>query len=206
MDGWRQQVQQLLYDGEDVRETVEYDASTVVVTSHRVLAFTPDWDGANFRQVDRPNVESVSTGAESSTGLLERAVRYGIVGAVLVVAAQFVNLDGLVGGVDLTPSTSELGIGSVLGPLQGLLNLLAQLDQFLQLFGALALLLSAVLLGGYWYTREATLVIAVAGDDDVHIPRPTDASDQVERLEQTIAPSPSDGADADAIPRDPLES
>ena len=204
MNGWRQQVQQLLYDGEDVRETVEYDASTVVVTTHRVLAFTPDGGGANFRQVDRPNVESVSTGAESRAGLLERAVRYGIVGAVLVVAAQFVNLDGLVGGVDLTPSTSELGIGSVLGPLQGLLNLLAQLDQFLQLFGALALLLSAVLLGGYWYTHEATLVIAVAGGEDIHLPRPTDADGQIARLERALSPSPAD--DSDAVPRDPLES
>jgi hypothetical protein len=202
MNGWRQRVQQLLYDGEDVRETVEVDGSTVVVTSHRLLASTPEGDGANFRQVDRPNVEDISTGARSEGRLLQRAIRYGLVGVVLVVAAQFVNLDGLVGGVDLTPSTSELGIGSVLGPLQGLLNLLAQLDQLLQLFGGLALLLSAILLGVYWYTREATLVIAVAGDDDIHVPRPADASDQIERLERALSPSPAD--DGDAIPRDPL--
>ncbi len=203
MAGWRQRVDELLYEGEEVREHVEFDASTVVVTSHRMLAFRPDADGANFRQVDRPNVDGVSTGANSKTTLIERALRFGLTGAVLIVAGYVIDLEGLIGGVDLnSQSTSELGLGGILGTLQGMLNLLTRLDELLQLFGALALLLAVVVFGVYWYTREETVVIEVAGDEDVHIPRPPDAADTVERLEQAIAP---ETAEEKEIPRDPLQ-
>ena len=49
MAGWKSRVDDLLYDGETARETVDVGTSRVVVTSHRVLAFTPDADGENFR-------------------------------------------------------------------------------------------------------------------------------------------------------------
>lgn len=204
MTGWRDRVEQLLYDGESVRETVEFDAATVVVTSHRVLAFTPEADGANFRQVERPNVDGVATGARSRDGLLERGVRYGLVGAVLVVAGQFVTLDGILGGVDLNSrATSELGLGGIMGTLQAMLNLLTQLDQLMQIFGALAVLLAVVLLAVYWVTREETLVIHVAGGDDVHLPRPRDADSARERLARAVSPE-TDGEREGEIPRDPL--
>ncbi|MFC7131763.1 MULTISPECIES: hypothetical protein [Salinibaculum] len=189
MTGWRDRVDQLLYDGESVRETVAFDDASVVVTSHRVLAFTPEADGANFQQVDRPNVDGVGTSARSKAGLLERGIRYGLVGAVLVVAGQFVNLDGLVGGVDLQgQATGELGLGGIMGTLQTMLNLLTRLDQLLQVVGALALLLAVVLLGVYWVTREATLVVEVAGGDDIHVPRPSDATDARDRLAAAVSP------------------
>jgi hypothetical protein len=94
-----------------------------------------------------------------------------------------------------------------MGTLQGLLNLLTQLDELLQVFGALAMLLAVVLLAVYWYTRERTLVIEVAGDDDIHVPRPSDATDQSTRLEQAVRPelSASDEGREQEIPRDPLQ-
>ena len=203
MAGWRERVGKLLYDGEDVQERVAFDDAAVVVTSHRLLVFTPDDDGANFQQVDRPNVEGVSTGAQSEANLLERGLRYGLIGAVLLVAGFFINLDGLLGGVSLTGgSSSELGLGGIMGTLQGMLNLLTRLDELLQLFGALALLLAVVLLGVYWYTREETLVIEVAGGDDIHLPRPPGADDHRSRLELAIAPETTGD---EAVPRDPLQ-
>ncbi len=80
----RDHVEDLLYDGETVRETVDLAAGQVVVTSHRVLAFTPRTEGANFRQADLPNVEGVGLGAQTEADLLERALRFGVIGVVLL--------------------------------------------------------------------------------------------------------------------------
>ena len=60
---WVERAEGLLYEGESVRETVPVGAGGIVVTTHRLLAFTPDREGPNFRQVDRPNVD----GAEVRT-------------------------------------------------------------------------------------------------------------------------------------------
>jgi len=60
---WVERAEGLLYEGESVRETVPVGAGVVVVTTHRLLAFTPDREGPDFRQVDRPNVD----GAEVRT-------------------------------------------------------------------------------------------------------------------------------------------
>ena len=204
MTGWRDRVEQLLYDGESVRETVEFDAATVVVTSHRVLAFTPEADGANFQQVDRPNVDGIDTGARSESDLLERGIRYGLVGAVLVAAGQVVNLDGLLGGVDLqSQATGELGLGGIMGTLQTMLNVLTYLDQLLQVVGALALLLGVALLAVYWVTRDATLVVRVAGGDDIHLPRPSDAAGTRDRLARAVSPG-ADGEHEQGNVGDPL--
>jgi len=206
MSGWRDRVDQLLYDGETVDETVEFDATSVVVTSHRVLAFAPEDEGANFEQVERPNVAGVDTSARAKASLLERGLKYGLVGALLVLAGHFIDLEGIVGGVDLqSQSTSQLGIGGVLGPLQGMMNLLAQLDQLLQTFGALALALAVALFGVYWYTRDETVVIEVAGDGNIHVPRPADTEPTVDRLEDAITPESSDAGDQSPEPSgDPL--
>jgi hypothetical protein len=190
MVGWRDRVSELLYEGERVSESVEFDDATVVVTGHRVLAFTPEMDGANFRTIDRPNVAGVDTGAQSERGLLERGVRYGVIGAVLLVAGLVVDFGSIVGSVDLTGSAASgrIGVGGIMGAMQGMLDLLRDLDRLLRLFGALAVLLALVVLGVYWYTREPTLVIEVAGDDDVHVPRSTGASECVQRLQTAVAP------------------
>jgi hypothetical protein len=189
MSGWRERVSDLLYDGEEIRDSVDVETSTVVVTSHRLLVFTPDGDGPNFRQVDRPNVDGVSAGTRSETERLEQGVRYGVIGAVLVIAGTVIDLDSLLGDVSgATQSASEFGFGGFMGTLQSMMALLTRLDELLQIAGVLALFLSVVLLGVYWYTREPTLVIEVAGDDDVHVPRSTGASECVQRLQTAVAP------------------
>jgi hypothetical protein len=194
MAGWRRQVDDLLYEGEAIRDTVEFDGSQVVVTSHRVLAFTPEAEGANFTQVERPNVAGVDTGARAESSLLERAIRIGVLGAVLLVAGWIIDFGSILGDIDLGGggAAGQLGIGNILGSLQQMLAILRNLDQYMLLGGALALLLAVGLAGVYWWQRERTLVIEVAGDDDIHIPRPSGAPDAASRLERAIAPEPSD--------------
>jgi hypothetical protein len=69
------------------------------------------------------------------------------------------------------------------------LAVLGNLDAYMRLFGALALLLAVVLAGVYWVLREKTLVIEVEGDEDIHLPTPGAGADTaVARLEGAIAP------------------
>ena len=207
MSGWRNRVDDLLYSGESVTETVDFDLASVVVTTHRVLAFDPDGDGPAFQQVDRPNVEGVSTGAQSEMGLLERGVRIFIVGVVLVGAGFVVDFESIVGDVNLGgQSSQQLGLGGIMGTLQSLLGLISQLDYLMRVFGALALFLSVVFVAVYWFTRDQTLVIEVAGDDDIRIPRPNEhAGEYADRLEGAISPStPDTDADAPTNSGDPL--
>jgi len=187
---WADRVQDLLYDGESVRERVAVDDAQVVVTSHRVLAFTPDGDGPNFRQVERPNVAGVSTGATASGALLGRGVRWTAIGLVLLGFGTVVDFGAIVGDVDLsTGGTGAVGLGGVLGAVQGMLDLLRQLDAILQTLGALVVLLGVLVLGAYLRTRTPTLVVEVAGDaDDVHLPRPDDPAATVDRLDAAIFP------------------
>jgi hypothetical protein len=193
MSGWRDRVDDLLYSGESVVETVDFDSASVVVTSHRVLAFSPDGDGPAFQQVDRPNVEGVSTGAESEMGLLERGIRTLVIGFVLVGAGLVVDFGSIVGDVNLGgESSQQLGLGGIMGTLQSLLGLISQLDRLMRIFGALALFLAVVFFAVYWFTRDRTLVIEVAGGNDIHVPRPSDGADEyASRLERLIAPGSS---------------
>jgi hypothetical protein len=203
MSGWRNRVEDLLYSGESITETVDFDSARVVVTSHRVLTFDPDGDGPAFRQVDRPNVEGVSTGAESETDLLERGARTLVIGIVLIGAGFVVDFESIVGDVNLGgQSSQQLGLGGVMGTLQSLLGLITQLDYLMRVFGALALFLSVVFFSVYWFTRDPTLVVEVAGDDDIQLPRPSERADEYAgRLEALISPATPDTA-TDA--RDPL--
>lgn len=197
MSEWRDRVDDLLYSGETLVESVEFDGASVVVTSHRMLAFDPDGDGATFRQVDRPNIEGVSADAQSDTALLGRGLKTFVVGIVLVGTGLVFDFGSIVGDTSLGgQSSQELGIGGILGTLQQFLNLLAQLDFLLRVFGGLALFLAVVFFGVYWLTRDRTLRIAVAGGEDIHLPRPrSDADEYAARLEALVAPGEAGSSD-----------
>jgi len=189
MTGWLDRVDDLLYDGETVVERVAVDDGGVVVTTHRVLAFTPDREGANFRYVDRPNVTGVSAAASGEFGFLRQALKAIVVGVVLLAAGQTVSFDSLVAGVTIDSSAAQVGMGGMLGMLSSFLQLMAQLDELMTTFGALALAFGALVLGVYLWTREHELVVAVAGDDeDLRLPAPADAEDVAQQLEQAILP------------------
>ena len=186
---WLERAETLLYDGESIRESVRVGSGGVVVTSHRVLAFTPDYEGANYRQVDRPNVEGAELRTDGEFTFLQQAVKALLVGAVLVVAGLTVSLDGLVSGVSLDAggAAGTVGLGGMLGVLQSLLGLLARLDDLMVLFGGLALAFGVVVLAVYVWSRERVLVVTVAGGDDVELPAPEDER-VLEQVQSALSP------------------
>ena len=205
---WVARAESLLYDGEVIEADVRLDRGGVVVTSHRVLVFTPDREGSNYRQVDRPNVEGVDVTTSGDWSFLELGVKALVVGVVLVAAGTTVSLDGLVGNVSLDSggAASAVGIGGMLGMLQTMLTLMAQLDDLMRLFGGLTLAFAAVVLGVYLWSRDRLLVVRVAGDDDIELTAPEDER-VVDRIEAAIVPdaTPTDTGNADqSPPNDPL--
>ncbi len=188
---WVERVEELLYDGESIQERVPVGAGGVVVTSHRLLAFTPDRDGPNFSQVDRPNVDGVEVDTGGEFRFLELAVKAIVVGVALLVAGFTVSLDGMVQGISLESNgaASAVGIGGMLGLLQTMLGLLAQLDDLMRVFGGLALAFGAVVLAVYLRSRERLLVVAVAGGDDIELAAPDDDA-VLDRLRAALGSSP----------------
>lgn len=218
MSRWFARVDGLLYDGEAVETRVDVGEGGVVVTSHRVLAFTPEGEGSNFEYVDRPNVSGVERTARGQFRFAAGAVKAILVGAVLLAAGQLVSLDDMIGSIDLT-GAGGMGLGGFLGVMGTLLNVLVMLDEILTVLGALALLLGAFLLGVYAWTRTDLLVIEVAGGDDVEFPvdeegertGESDGEGIADRLDRAVRPEgrgeADDGRESDGrreSGRDPL--
>jgi len=202
---WVARAESLLYDGEVIEADVRLDRGGVVVTSHRVLVFTPDREGSNYRQVDRPNVEGVDVTTSGDWSFLQLGTKALVVGVVLVAAGMTVSLDSLVSDVSLDGggAASAAGIGGMLGMLQTMLTLMAQLDDLMRLFGGLSLAFAAVVLSVYLWSRDRLLVVRVAGDDNIELTAPDDES-VVERIEAAIVPSaaPADAENPDQPPPD----
>lgn len=190
MSRWQSRVEDLLYESESVEEVVDIDDTRVVVTSHRVMTFTPEMDGDNFQQVERPNVAAVETGAVGKTGLAERAIRYGVYGVLLVLAGLVLDFERFVGGVDLDAEVAQqTGAGGIVGIAQRTLNFMARLDELMQVVGALVVLAAVALAAVYWLLRTPTLAIRVAGDGgDIHVPRPDEPERVATTLQQAIIP------------------
>lgn len=200
MDPWLARADELCYEGEEITESARLGDGGVAVTTHRVLAFSPGGDGPNFRQADRPNVEGISRDDGGDAAWLERGLKLLLVGAVLGIAGTFLDLDGLIGGVDLSGGSQVGGLGGVLGLVRGLLAALALLDDLMLVLGGVALLGAAGALGAYLWTRESTLRVAVAGGENLTVPaEPWPGDEVVGRLERAIDPPPAE-ADSD----DPL--
>ncbi|QLH84612.1 hypothetical protein [Halosimplex pelagicum] len=165
---WAGSVEDLLYDGESVRERVELgEGSRVVVTSHRLLAFTPESDGENYRAVDLPNVADVRTGHEGEANLLRHGGRLGVYGAVLLAVGVFVDFGSFVPTDAFAGAgAGQLGMGGLLSILQRFLSLIARTDEFARMIGALLVLFAVFVFGVYLLTRDHVLEVGVAGDDD----------------------------------------
>ncbi|WP_136687587.1 hypothetical protein [Halorhabdus amylolytica] len=200
MADWSDRVEELLYEGEDVTERVSVGGAHVVVTTHRVLAFTPEMDGENFRQVERPNVTDVAVRTTGETRFLLTGFRAGLFGIVLLGVGMAVDFGALMGNIDLTDtgSTGQLGIGGILGMLQGMISIISSLDDYMRMLGALLLLVALVPVAIYIYTRETRLVVSIAGGEDLPIAAsPDDAERTVARLREAILPegvSPGSGS------------
>lgn len=193
---WVERASDLLHGNEVIEEEVQVGTGGVVVTNQRVLVFTPDRAGANFRQVDRPNVESVESRATGERRFIMPGVKAGILGIVMVAFGYAFSFDQLSESISLDSggAASAVGVGQLLGIIQTFIGLLAMLDDLLRIVGGLALAFSVVALGVYVWSRERLLVISVAGGDELTVGEDTD-DDCRDRLQMAIRPDgPSSAA------------
>ena len=199
---WAGTVEDLLYEGETVRRRVAVGGNEVVVTSHRLLAFTPTSDAENYRAVDLPNVADVTAGYDGEEGLLFQAGRAFLYGAVLLAVGVFVDFEAFV-PTDAFAGTGDavgrLGLGGMFSLMNRMLELLASLDDVARAIGALVVLFSVFVLAVYLLTRDRAVVVGVAGDaDDVVVPVGNTGTEV--DIKQTIADlegalfDPADGA------------
>jgi len=171
---WAGSVSELLYDGESIRQRVTLeDGNRVVVTSHRLLAFTPGSDGQNYRGVDLPNVADVRAGYEGERNLLWQGGRTLLYGAILLAVGLFLDFESFVptDAFQQTGAAGQLGMGGLLSLLQQFLALIARIDEFARMIGALLVIFAMFIFGVYVLTRDRVLVIEVAGDgENAHVP------------------------------------
>jgi len=196
---WAGSVEDLLYDGETVRERVELaEGNRVVVTSHRLLAFTPGRAGENYRGVDLPNVADVRAGHEGEDNLLAQGARLAVYGVVLLAVGVFVDFGSFVPTDAFAGAgAGQLGMGGLLSILQRFLSLIARIDEFARMIGALLVLFAVFVFAVYLLTRDRVLEVRVAGDDDpIRVPADDDTIDgAVADLEVTLFGSDPAAAD-----------
>lgn len=160
---WSEHVDQLLYEGERVRERVDLEAATVVVTNDRVLVLTEDGDGTTYRHVDRPNVARVSVDVDSAPGRLFWAVVFTLLGTGLFVASSETDLPAA-----LEDATGDVS-GIVGGVLEGLETFLTVFDLSILVAAILVLTLAVLLFVSYARSRTRRLVLRVSGGEDLAI-------------------------------------
>lgn len=181
----------LCYGGESVVEVVPFSGGVVGVTTHRVLALTPDGGGPNLQAVDRPNVTDVelSSGGDAAHGT--RALRYGLYAVLLVGASYLIDFSG-VSGVDPPSGT---GAGQVIDMALAMLGVLSLVDDVLRLAGLGVLVVGLLFAAAYGRSRDGYLAIGVAGGDSVRVPAAASESAAATRLRVAVekASNPSDG-------------
>jgi hypothetical protein len=183
---WRERAADLLFDGEEVVEAVPFGERRVVVTTHRVLAFTPQSE-PRYRYVDRPNVTGVEADTEASGRWLGLAVRGIAVGLPLAVVGRVVEFGDLFSLPDVSTG-GRFGAGGMLGVLESLMGALAMVDEALLVGGLLATVLGIGAFGRYVETREHVVRIAVAGEDDITVPVEDPGTAAVDQLREAIGP------------------
>jgi hypothetical protein len=204
--GWAGSVDDLLFDGERVRRSVSLGDNRVVVTSHRLLAFTPGRSGENYRQVDVPNVTDVRAGNEGESILVFQAARMYLYGGVLLAVGLFVDFGAFVPTDvfgDAGGATGKLGLEGLFGLMQQFLALIAQLDAFARLVGALLVLFGVFITAVYMLTRDRVLVVALAGDNpNITVPADDegDVEDAVTALESVLFDPSAEGATEPTAP------
>lgn len=184
--GSRPGLEDLLYAGETVVETVGVDDGDLVVTSHRVLAYTPEGDGSTLRAADRPNVEDVSLEREGWSRPLGPALRGFVVGVVCLGAGLTVSFDGMLADVAVGDAGAAVGIGGLVSLLATIQRLLAVLDDLLVAVGVLGLLVGVGGLGVWLRSREDVVVVAVEGGGDLVVSAATASEAAVGRVRDAV--------------------
>lgn len=177
-------VEEYLSENESVEETVEIDTARVYVTNRRVLAFTPEIEGKNFKRVDRPNVTGVERRMDENRSLLWSGAQYTLLGALLTPVGFVLDFGSIFSDVDFgNDSTTTFGAGDLISAAETLIALFSLVGYALIAIGVLSLLGGLAMLAKFSLDREEILVLAVAGkqaDDDVRLPLPDDEENGTE--------------------------
>lgn len=168
MSGWRGDVDQLLYAGEELRERVGGGPDEIVVTSHRLLAVTPEAAGPNLHAVDRPNVEGVDVETTGRRRYLTAGGKVLIAGLVSVLVGVVVDFEGIASAMP-SPGADAPAAGGILAILDTVRTGLGLVDTVLFTVGGVLAVAGVVAVGAYWLTRERNVLVSVAGDDDVRL-------------------------------------
>lgn len=184
---WEARASERLRNGEVIEETIPVGENAVVVTSQRLLAFTPDGEGPNYRAVERPNVEGAALRHDGDTEWLEYTAKGAIGGLIAVGIGLTVDFGGMISlqGIS-TDGAGQVGIGGMLSMLTTITNLMGKVDDALLVGGLLALTFGLGAFGMYIESRTYSLVIDIAGEDDLHVRAPSDAQDQDRRLQSVL--------------------
>lgn len=187
---WQGAIDDLLYDDEQVRETVEFDTGRVVATDRRVLAFTPEGDGKHFEEVERPNVTGVELGTTSDRGALWNVAQYVLTGALLVVVSLVLDFESMFGDVSFnSESADQIGAGGITSAGEQVVELFVWVGRAMGVVGVLVLLAGIAFAVRYWRQRTLTLEITVAGDEEnIRLARPDEGVTARNRLESALFP------------------
>lgn len=188
MSAWESRIEQLLYEGEEVRVQVGGADVQVVVTTHRVLAFQPEEEGPRFRAVDLPNVEGVSRTITGPTEWLVQGGKWLLVGIVLVAGGVIADFEGMLIGPDLQEGMGQVGLGGLLSLFALLRTFIALIDDLLLLGGLVAAIAGLAGIGWYLYTRRESIVIAVSGEEDIVLPADSLTGPAISKVASAVEP------------------
>lgn len=186
---WQSHVDQLLYAGETVIQKAAGHEAEIVVTSHRVLVFTPDLDGENIRVIHRPNVTGVSKTASGTNRWLGAGAKWLVLGVSLTIAGSVLDLEGVLGSVSTEGTASQVGVGWIGGVFSLFNTVFALLDDALFFGGILSIMAALGLFLWYLRSRAELVTIEVAGRSDVELPAPGFGSDSIESLQAALDPT-----------------
>jgi hypothetical protein len=177
-------VEDLLEPGEAVEARVAVGSSRVFVTGRRVLAFTPETEGRNYRAIDRPNVDGVGVHTRSHGAHLWRTAGLLVAGAALVGVGLLFDTDGFL-AVETGPGAGALGVS---GPIRTVRSLVGLVDDAALYAGALVALVGLAFAGLYVRSRTEVVAIGVAGAPDLDLPAATvdDPRDAVGRIREAL--------------------
>lgn len=164
---WTDHAEQLFLDGERERDRVELDSAVVVVTTHRVLVFTPERDGTDFRTVDRPNVRNVTVETDSNWRSARWALTAGVLGGGLLAAGLLVDAAGVV--ATLSGERAGPASGAVDGLLAAVESLLTAFEFTLLGTGFVVLLVGLLFALQYARSRSRRLILWIADDENVDL-------------------------------------
>ena len=186
---WEDRASELLYAGETLQQATAWRSVGLAVTSHRVLAFTPDRDGPNLRIYQRPNVTGFEKQQVGPAGWLAAGAKWLVLGVALAVAGAVLDLEGTLGSVPESGAVGVEWIGGVFGLFR---TAFALLDDVLLLAGLVGIVAGIGLVGWYFFRREAVLRLSIAGDGDLDLPAAGLRPEKRQALEAVLGPGADD--------------